>query len=96
MAKVGSFEFELISLRKFVLEADDDALIERYFFYVEYLSKLRFLIRTVDTVAGSSNELATDLFNEQRWGILVNVCEVELKRRGLDLVLKDVDFYGKS
>jgi hypothetical protein len=96
MAKVGSFEFELVSLRNFVLKADDDALIEKYFFYLENLSKLRFLIRTADTVAGSSNEFATDLFNEQRWHILVNVCEVELKRRGLDLVMKEVDFYGKS
>jgi hypothetical protein len=85
MEKVSSFEQELAWLRRFVLKADDDALIEKYFFYVEYLSILRFLIRTVDTVAGSSNELATDLFNEQRWCILVNVCEVELKRRGLDV-----------
>jgi hypothetical protein len=48
MEKVGSFEQELAWLRKFVLKADDDALIGLYFFYLEYLGKLRFLMRTVD------------------------------------------------
>jgi len=85
MKKADNFEQELVSLREFVLKADDDALIELYFFYLEYLHKIRFLIRTVDTVSSPLNELATDLFNEQRWCVLVNVCEVELKRRGLDV-----------
>ena len=80
-----SFEQELVSLREFVLKVDVDVLMELYFFYFEYLHKLRFLIRTVDTVPSPLNELATDLFDEQRWCLLVNVCEVELKRRGLDV-----------
>ena len=85
MEKVGSFEQELAWLRKFVLKADNDALVELYFFYFEYLSKLQFLMRTVDTVGNPLNELGSDLVNEQKWAILVNVCEVELKRRGLDV-----------
>ena len=83
MKKTDNFEQELASLRKFVLKVDNDALIELYSFYFEYLHKIRLLIRTVDTVPSPLNELATDLFNEQRFCVLVNVCEVELKRRGL-------------
>jgi len=83
-SSVGSFEEELISLRTFILTADDDALTERTFFYFEYFEKLRFIIRTLDTV-GDSKQLSTDLADEQRWSILLSVCEVELKRRGCPL-----------
>ena len=80
-SSVGSFEEELISPRTFILTADDDALTERTFFYFEYLEKLRVIIRTLDSVA-DSKQLSTDLADEQRWSILLSVCEVELKRRG--------------
>lgn len=82
-SSVGSFEEELISLRTFILTADDE-LTERTFFYFEYLEKLRFIIRTLDTV-GDSKQLSSDLGDEQRWSILLGICEVELKRRGCPL-----------
>lgn len=80
----GSFEQELARLRQFILTADIDELTERTFFYFEYLEKLRFIIRTLDSCA-DSKQLSSDLGDEQRWSILLGVCEVELKRRGCPL-----------
>lgn len=81
----GSFEYELASLRGFVIVATDDELAEKTFFYLEYLEKLRFIIRELDSLA-NSKQLSSDLADEQRWSILLGVCEVELKRRGTPLV----------
>jgi len=80
----GSFEQDLASLRQFVVTADIDELTERAFFYFENLEKLRFIIRELDSSA-NSKELSSDLSDEQRWCILLGVCEVELKRRGCPL-----------
>jgi hypothetical protein len=77
----GSFEQELASLRQFVVIADLDELTERAFFYFENLEKLRLIIRELDSSANSL-ELSSDLSNEQRWSILLDVCEAELIRRG--------------
>ena len=80
----GSFEQELASLRQFAITADVDELTERAFFYFENLEKLRLIIRELDSSANSL-ELSSDLSNEQRWSILLDVCEAELKRRGSPL-----------
>jgi hypothetical protein len=83
-SSVGSFEEELASLRGFVVTASIDELTERTFFYFEYLEKLRLIIRKLDSTT-NSKQLSSDLADEQRWSILLGVCEVELKRRGCPL-----------
>ena len=82
---VGSFEYELACLRGFVITATDDELVEKTFFFCEHLEKLRLIIRKLDSTT-NSKRLSSDLADEQRWSILLGVCEKELERRGSPLV----------
>ena len=81
---VGSFGYELACLRGFVITATDDELAEKTFFIYENLEELRLIIRKLDSV-GDSKQLSSDLADEQRWSILLGVCEKELERRGSPL-----------